>query len=60
MDQHWIYSNGFVAQIKNYHVFQWLIILQNTYDVLHIWKHFEIGNGKYENNGVYACIKNSL
>ena len=60
MDQHWIWSDGCAGQFENSPVFQWMIMLHKTYNVPHIWKYFETGNGKGEHDGGNACIRTAL
>ena len=57
MDQNWIWPDGCAYQLKNACLFGWLSILHKTYNVQHIWKYFEVGNGKGENDGAISYIK---
>ena len=60
MDQHWIWSDGCVGQLKNARIFQWLFSLHKNYKVPHMWNYFETGHGKGEHDGTGACVKTAL
>lgn len=58
--QQWILSNGFAGQCKNACVVQWLSLFHIKYNVSHLWRYFEIGDGKGEHDGASARIKTTL
>jgi hypothetical protein len=60
MDQHWIWLDACIGQLKNAHVFQWLCMFHKKLKVPHIWNYYESGNGKGEHDGSNTCIKRVL
>lgn len=50
--QHWIWLDGYVVQLKDAHVFQWLSLLNIKYKVPHLWRYFETRHRKGKHDGV--------
>ena len=61
MEQHWIWFDGCVGDLKNARMFQWLYSLHKKFKLLsHIWNYFETGHGKEDHDKDGAFFKTSL